>query len=330
VLPDAEILDLLAYCEAATGTVLKQIRGNLRSRDWLAAVWELVVGEAASKSGRIRYETSAGGPQSDWLLELPGGDRLWLEAAFALKSPPGPAVAQTSDHPAFPILKRKAGQAKDSTATDPVVLCLGTDRVLQLGQEPGRNSRDWVVQRFFQRSTSLSAVIVVPILLRPEMFVGFARDAEPAFFKNPRARSPLSEGAEAQLLRLNFNHRKASVWTVRSVVPASLSEAIDQLGQDPISTASTPDSSPQRFTWSYSWRFNHLGIERFGDSYCLFNGDELLARCHSAEEAARFAASCFQPYPAHIFGPHGIEPNPDRGVSPDLREWQHCEGGSPT
>ena len=104
MLPDGEILNLLAQCERATGIVLKQIRGNLRSRDWLSAVWELVVGEAASMIGSIRYEVrGAGSSQSDWLLELPDGYRLWLEAAFALESP-RTAVAQPKHHPAFRIL----------------------------------------------------------------------------------------------------------------------------------------------------------------------------------------------------------------------------------
>jgi hypothetical protein len=330
MLPDTEILDLLAHCERATGTVLKQIRGNLRSRDWLAAVWELVVGEAASMIGRIYYEGGAGGKsQSDWLLELPDGYRISLEAAFALNSPET-AVTQAENHPAFGILRRKAAQARASAVTDPVVLCIGTDRVLELSGSWAMVSRDRVVARFFAGSASLSAVIIVPILLRPEVFVGFARKAEPALLKNPRARSPLSESADNQLQQLNFNSRTLSVWTASPGVRASLRAAIDQLGDGPgaLSTSAShgPASHVRPVTWSYTWRFNHLRIERFGESYCLFNGNELIETFASAADAAQTAADLFQPFPAHVFGPHGIEPNPDRGVSPDLPDWKYDPG----
>jgi hypothetical protein len=332
MLPDAEILDLLAHCERATGTVLKQIRGNLRSRDWLAAVWELVVGEAASRIGRIHYEGGAGGKsQSDWLMELPNGDRISLEAAFALNSP-GTAVTQAKDHPAFGILRRKAAQARASDVTHPVVLCIGTDRVFELSGSWA--SRDRVVARFLAGSASLSAVIIVPILLRPEVFVGFARKAEPALLKNPRARSPLSEGAANQLQQLNFNSRTPSIWTAPRGVRASLRAAIDQLGEGlgALSTlASHGRASHSRpVTWSYTWQFNHLRIEQFGESYCLSNGDELIETLASAADAARTAADLFQPFPAHVLGPHGIEPDPDRGVSPELRDWKYDPGESST
>jgi hypothetical protein len=324
VLSDDEILNLLAHCERATGTVLKQIRGNLSSRNWLPTLWELVVGEAASMIGRIHYEVpSAGSSQSDWLLELPDGNRLWLEAAFALNSPCA-AVGQEKDHPAFRILRSKAAQAKALAVSDPVVVCIGTDRVFLLGSGHAGLSRDRVVARFFQKSASLSAVIIVPILLRPEVFVGFARDAEPALLKNGRARFPLSESAENQLGRLDFKRRTVSVWTEPRGVRASLRVAIDQLGDGLAALPTSPSpTSQRRFTWSCTWRFNHLGIERFGESYWLFNGNEVLGRFPSAEEAAEAAATLFQPYPAHVIGPRGIDPNPDGGVSPDLREWQY-------
>jgi hypothetical protein len=56
--------------------------------------------------------------------------------------------------------------------------------------------------------------------------------------------------------------------------------------------------------------------------------NELLGSFPSAEEATQVAATLFQPYPAHILGLRGIESNPDRGVSPDLREWQYDPDGS--
>jgi len=282
--------------------------------------------------GRIRYEMGAvNTPQSDWLLELPDGYRIWIEAAFALNSP-GTEVAKAKDHPAFRILRWKAAQAKASAVTDPVVVCVGTDRVFELGGSPGVVGRDRVVARFFEGSASLSAVIVVPILLRPELFVGFARDAKPTLLRSPRARSPLSESAANQLQRLDFKRRIVSVGTVQRRVRASLRKAIDQLG-DGLGTVSTtaaprPASHSRRFTWSYTWRFHRVGIRRFGESYWLFDGTEELGTFPSAEEAAQYAATLFQPYPALVFGPKGVEPNPDRGISPDLGEWQYDPDGS--
>jgi hypothetical protein len=329
MLPDAEILALLAHCERATGTVLKQVRGNLRSDDhWLFAVWELVVGEAASMLGRIQYEGGVEGmSRPDWLLELPDGKRIWLEAAFSVKS-------SSANHPLGRILQSKADQAKKSAVPDPVVACIGTDRVfqlghLQLGLQSGRR-RDSVVARFFERRASLAAVIIVPILLRLEVFVGFARDAEPKLLKNPRARYPLSDSAENQLQRLDFNRRRVSIGTAPPAVPGSLRAAIEQLGQGP-SAASTsashgPDAHPKRATWSYTWHFNHLRIERFDASYCLLNRNELMGRFASPEEAARTAADLLQPFPGKFFGPHGIKPDPDLGVPPDLDKWHYDPG----
>jgi hypothetical protein len=294
-----------------------------------SAVWELVVGEAASMLGRIRYEVGA----ADWLLERPDGNRIWLEAAFALKSP-ATRVAKAEDHPAFRILRSKANRAKASAVTDPVIVCVGTDRVLEFGGSLGMASRDrdWVVASFFKRrSARLSAVIIVPILLRSEVFVGFARDAEPTLLRNPRARSPLPESSENKLQRLDFKRRRFSVETAPLGVRISLRAAIDQLegslGAVPASASPRPASHPRRFTWSYTWRFHHVGIRRSGESYWLFDGNEALGTFPSAEEAAQHAATLFQPLPAHVFGPKGIEPNPDRGVAPDLREWQYDPDG---
>lgn len=331
---DGEILNLLAQCERATGTVLKQIRGNLRSRNWLSAVWELVVGEAASVIGRIRYEVGAtDNRQSDWLLELPDGDRIWLEAVFALNSP-RTRLARAKDHPAFRILRSKAAQAKASGVTDPFVVCVGTDRVFELGGSGGvvSRDRDRVVARFFKGSASLSAVIIVPVLLRPEAFVGAARRAEPTLLKNPAARAPLAESAENQLQRLDFKRRAASVETAPRGVRTSLRAVIDQLdeGLEAVSTTALPlpASHSRRSTWSYTWRFHRLSIQPFGGSYWLFEGNEVLGKFPSAEEAAQIAATLFQPYPALVFGPKGIEPNPDAGVSSDLREWRYDPGAS--
>jgi hypothetical protein len=323
MLADVEILDLLAHCEKATGSVLKQIRGNLRSdTHWLSAVWELVVGEAASMIGRIQYE-SGEGSQPDWSLSLPDGSRLWLEAAFAQNQP---GTAAPKDHPAFRILRSKAAQARASRVTDPVVVCIGTDRVFELGRGMVGRDRDRVVRRFFDESASLSAVIIVPILLRPEVFVGFARNAAPTLLKNPRARSPLSEDVENQLHSLDFNRREATIWTSPTDVRPSLRAAIDKLGAGaaaPSATPSSPSSDSRRFTWSYIWQFNHLGIRQFGQKFGLFNGNEVLGMFPSAEAAAQRAAECFQVFPAHVFGPNGIEPTRDRGVPPDLGEWRH-------
>lgn len=73
---------MLRKLEQIWGKELPQIRGNLRNAETRgAAVWELLVLEAASYLGSIEYEPGTGG-SPDILLHPPKGRDLWIEAAF--------------------------------------------------------------------------------------------------------------------------------------------------------------------------------------------------------------------------------------------------------
>ncbi|MGA3706683.1 hypothetical protein ACI2TA_25785 [Ralstonia nicotianae] len=73
---------LLADCEKNVGNRLDGVRGNLRqARSRAAALWELVVLEATSQVGHVRYEPLEGASPD---IELIGGDgqSIWIEAAY--------------------------------------------------------------------------------------------------------------------------------------------------------------------------------------------------------------------------------------------------------
>ena len=333
MLTDSQILHLLARCEAATGRLLPEIRGKLQSDDkWISTLWELVVADAAARIGLIGYEIpTPGGKRLDLFVEISGNKRLWIEAAFAFEQSHG-AITSSSKHRVFRILQGKAEQARLAAVKEPIVVCIGTDRGFSVGPShaPSEVGRDRAVYDFFGKSRSLSAAIIVPVLLRPEILVGFARDARPAFFKNSKARNSLPTEVEFYLQQLDFNRWSFSLWTEAEPpkVRQSLCDAIRRIGDSPIDTSSldchgvpsTLSSFPSP-TWAYCWHFHHLRIAKLGDRYWLFDGDRAEASSPSAEEAAKTASDLFQPYPAHVFTPNGVQLDPDRGVPADLREW---------
>jgi hypothetical protein len=82
MLYEKQAADLLAECEKLAGARLEGVRGNLRhAQSRAAAVWELLVLEAAGQIGRIKYEPLEGAsPDIELLAE--GGETLWIEAAY--------------------------------------------------------------------------------------------------------------------------------------------------------------------------------------------------------------------------------------------------------
>lgn len=82
MLIEEQVIELLQKCERILGTQLSQIRGNLRKADTRsAAIWELLVLEAASNIGPIEYEPISG-LSPDIKLLLPHGRTIWIEAAY--------------------------------------------------------------------------------------------------------------------------------------------------------------------------------------------------------------------------------------------------------
>ena len=341
MLANPQILHLLARCEAASGRVLTKIRHELQTKQWMSAVWELVVGEAASLLGQISYEVETkGGACPDWLLQLQGGQRVWIDAAFRFE--PRESIKRPEDHPLYHVLDNKEDQANRAKLNEPFVVCVGTDRVfsLDVSSRVRDQSRDRAIESFWERSVCTSAVVVVPLLLRSELFVGFARDAKPIMQVNPNAHVLLPECTNSFLQKLDFNRWDYSLATVTDPkeIRQDLVRAVKQLTNQSVSQSSldsqlddaaTQDNLPGS-VWSYSWQFHQLRIAKKGDCYWLFDGREVIGSFSSAEEAAEVASDDFQWFPAHISGSSGIQLNPEKGVPSNLDEWQLEPIGWPT
>ena len=82
MLREEQVAELLTRVEQILGKELPQIRGNLRvPENRAAAVWELLVIEAASYLGQIEYEPEPGG-SPDIRLHPPKGRKFWIEVAY--------------------------------------------------------------------------------------------------------------------------------------------------------------------------------------------------------------------------------------------------------
>lgn len=332
MLANPQILHLLARCEAASGRVLTKIRQDLQRKQWMSAVWELVVGEAASQLGQIKYEVSKEGGRPDWPLQFKDGERVWIDAAFRFE--PRETIRRPEDHPLYRVLNGKEDQANRARLKEPFIVCVSTDRVFSLDTHSRTRdqSRDQAIESFWERSVCISAVIVALLLLRSELFSGFAREAKPIVRENPNAHVLLPKYTNSYLQKLDFNRWDYSLSTVidPGEIRQDLVNAVKQLENRTMSQSSldsqlddagTQDSLP-RPAWSYSWQFHELRIAKVKDSYWLFDGREVIGKFSSAEEAAEVASDDFQWFPAHVMGPSGIQRNSDKGVPPNLDEWQ--------
>lgn len=330
MLTDEQILHLLARCEVIVGRTLWEIRSNLASQQWAPFLWELVVLEAAGQIADVTYESSTpGGNKPDLRLDFCGQGRIWIEVAF-LVADHGQEVLSIDCHPVFRSLRRKGEKATKANTSEPHLVCLGTDRVWKLGQShnPREPRRDDVVASFFEQSSSLAGVLLVPVLPRPKAFVGVEREAHPTLIINPAARSPLSAHLLELINHLDFDRWKYSTWTDRSKVRGRLRKAIRDLDgrtvvPPPIDPYWLPpeSSSLPSPAWCYHWRFNHLRIACMGDRYWLLRGSSVAFEATSAEKAAEIAATLYQPASRYVWGSNGIEPHPDRGVPSELDQW---------
>jgi hypothetical protein len=331
MLSDSLILHLLARCEQGIGELLNQVRGNLGSREWLGAVWELIVIDAALRIGHVSYEANVPSPGSgapDLLLEF-GNSRIWIEAAFlrTLHSAPPETLHQ---QPVFLALKEKARKASRARTTEPYVVFLATDRVHEIdAHSPQIGLRaDDAVRAVFTSSTSLSAVVLIPVLIRAETFVGLDRRARPRLLLNPAARTALSEAEIGLINRFDFNRWRFTTNTqpdvlrrsLRNFLKACRGREVVPLPVDPSSIPSDNDSWPSP-CWAYVSRFRQLRIVQFGKGYALLNGRVLEFQAETAEQAAETASSLFRPLSPYVIGPNGIQLDPDSGVPADLRRW---------
>ncbi len=330
MLTNEQILHLLARCESSAGISLNQIRGNLASRGWLSAVWELVVMDAVSQIASVTYEPKTGSSTNpDLYLEFTESKNIWLEAVF-LFTTPNNRVDKVKDHPVFRRLREKAGKASKLRTEDPLVVCMGTDRVWELNaHSPSRYiGRDDAVWSLFEKSSSLSGVILVPALLDHELFTGIIRQSKPALIINPNAINPLSTDQIENINHFDFNRWKFTPWTDDNKIRKDLQKIIRELGSDPaeppvIDTNLLP-TEPVKFSspvWHYQWQFNHLKITLLGDNYWLIHNGELKFKIKSPEEAAQIASELFQPSSRLLLTPNGTIENPDKGVPSDLNLW---------
>ncbi|MCL4502860.1 MAG: hypothetical protein M1438_13590 [Deltaproteobacteria bacterium] len=82
MLQEEQAAELLNRCEKLLGYELRKLRGDLqKAGSRAAAVWELLVIEATSIIGQIKYEPLKG-PSPDILLSLPNGRSIWIEVAY--------------------------------------------------------------------------------------------------------------------------------------------------------------------------------------------------------------------------------------------------------
>jgi len=330
MLRDSQILHLLARCEKGVGVRLTQIRGNLKSREWLGAVWELLVIDAALQVGNVKYEYAAPGRGTpDLLVEPYSGARIWIEAAF-LRKPRARLPEKLDEQPVFRSLKKKARQASAAKTAEPYVIFVATDRVHEIETRslPRGLRADEAVRALFASSKSVSAVVLVPILIKPEPFVGFERPATPQLLINDAPRVSLSKHQIDLLNRFDFGRWLFEVFTQPDCVRTSLREFLNNHDGRTVLPPSIdrsllpPDHSGfPAPCWAYVWRFYQLRIAKFGADYWLLIGNTLELRAKTAEEVAEIAATLFQPYPAHLWGPDAVQLDPDPGVSADLRKW---------
>jgi hypothetical protein len=324
MLDDETIVQLLTHCESQLGRELAQIRGNLRKEQWLGAIWELIVLDAALALGSVKYEENAPGVgRPDFLFESQGA-RLWIEAAF-LRKEKGRRLTNIDEHPVFRVLKEKGSKAKRSEVSDPYLVLLGTDRVFDIysSRHTDGIGVEQAVSKAFRSQRSLSAVVLVSIFARPEIFKPLQKRPRPWLYGNPEARVPLTDQSIKVINLFDFERWPFDRFMRPDSKRLELRELLSCEPSFEFGASNSPSSprGPRRATqlpyprWTYVWRFNRLCIARVGTEYWLFNNEEFInATGASPEGVAQIASELFQIFPAHVMGPNGPKRNPDPGV----------------
>ena len=331
MLDDETIVQLLTRCESQLGRELAQIRGNLRKDQWLGAIWELIVLDAALALGSVKYEENAPGVGRPDLLFESHETRLWIEAAF-LRKEKGGRLKNVDEHPVFRVLKEKGSKAKRSGVSDPYVVFLGTDRVFDIYSSRHTNGIgvEQAVNKAFHLQRSLSAVVLVSIFARAEIFKPLQKRPRPWLYGNPEARVPLTDQSVQMINLFDFERWPFDRFMRPDSKRLELRELLHCLPSFEGGASNSPSSSfgPRGSTqlpyprWTYVWRFNRLCIARVGTEYWLFNNEEFInVKDTSLERVAQFASELFQIFPARVMGPNGPMPHTDPGVPSDLSEW---------
>jgi hypothetical protein len=321
------IVELLARCEVAVGIELAQIRGNLSSNEWLSGIWELMILDAALALGSVKYEHAApGGGRPDLLFDSHSGTRLWIEAAFLLAEK-SDRPSKVDDHPVFRVLKKKGSAAKRSDVTDPYVAFLGTDRVFDIASSRHTDGIgvEEAVTKAFRAHRSLSAVVLVPIFARPEIFKPLQKRPRPWLYANPSARAPLTNKSIEAINRFDFERWAFDRFTRPDAKRPELREALSRnscSGSRAAESASSfvppqDDRDGPYPRWTYIWRFNRLRIAKIGNKFCLFNGREFLnVSAKTPEQVAEDASRLFQMFRLTLWGPMALSAIQTPGCRP--------------
>lgn len=324
------ILELLARCEAAVEHRLGSIRRRLRSDQWLGAVWELILLDAAAILGSVKYEPTVGDSHPDIQLDSHSGIRLYIEAAF-LRSEKSDHAPKVDKHLVFRVLKKKGSKAESCGTEAAYVAFLGTDRVFDIAssRHTGGVAIEEAVAKAFDAHRNLSAVVLVSIFARPEIFNPLQKRPRPWLYTNPSARVPLTNKSIDVINRFDLERWPFDRFTRPDTKRPNLREALAR-NSCPSSEFAEPRSSLFPMDdgnlpypcWTYIWRFNRLRIVKIGNEYRLFNNRELedvVAR--TAQQIAECASELFQIFPLYVMGLNGPERHPDSGVPADLSKW---------
>jgi hypothetical protein len=300
----------------------------------------LIVLDAALALGSVKYEENTPGVgRPDFLFEG-HGTRFWIEAAFLRKEKGGPP-ANVDEHPVFRVLKEKGSKAKRSKVSDPYVVFLGTDRVFDINSSRHTDGigGEQAVSKAFRLQRSLSAVVLVSIFARPEIFTPLQKRPRPWLYGNPEAHVPLPDESIKIINLFDFERwpfdRFMRPDSKRPELRELLSSSSYEFGA---ANSSSSSRGPRRGTqlpyprWTYVWRFIRLCIARVGTEYWLFKNEEFInVRDISPERVAQVASELFRIFPPRVMGPKGPMPHPDPGVPSDLNKWafEAPQGESP-
>lgn len=153
MLKEVQAAELLRRCEAIAGRRLTQVRGNLRRAETrAAAVWELLVLEAAAQNGSVEYEPESGGP--DVRMKLPSGRWASIEVAYL-----NPRFEDIEDRSRAVVTWVNQAVAKKLGSQPPRIHCqfhgerhpAGSKRILPLEHEMRLFLRDPEIIEYLER-----------------------------------------------------------------------------------------------------------------------------------------------------------------------------------
>ena len=138
------------------------------------------------------------------LIYNPKGEGPFLSTGGGLVQE---APKTIKEHAVFRVLIAKARQHQ---VQGPRLICIASDQSPALSRlvRPGPPKVEDAVFAAFNKTRSISGVIILRIQNRPKFLGGFEKEARVELFVNPNARYGLSENEVNRLRQLNFNRWK--------------------------------------------------------------------------------------------------------------------------